>query len=104
MPGIKFKPDGYRVMIRREASLEKSEGGIVLPDNSKKDQLQGEIVAVGAGLILENGDLRPPNFNVGDKVIFEDYKGSEIEVDGETFVIMNAGDVFGTLLDKVEGE
>jgi chaperonin GroES len=70
-----------------------SPGGIVLPDSATEKPIKGEIVAVGKGLVQENGDLRPLDLKVGDEVLFGKYSGTEIKLDGEELLVMKEDDV-----------
>jgi|TARA_B110000444_G_C18783357_1_gene568581 chaperonin GroES len=70
-----------------------SPGGIVLPDSATEKPIKGEVVAVGKGLVQENGDLRPLDLKVGDEVLFGKYSGTEIKLDGEELLVMKEDDV-----------
>lgn len=98
MKKCKLQPEGFRVVIKRE-DMEEKVGGIILPDVAKKKQLRGTIVAVGSGLILDSGELRPPNFEVGDRVLFPAYEGTEVTVGGEDLLVFPAGEILGKLVD-----
>jgi|TARA_B110000914_G_C15356258_1_gene396309 chaperonin GroES len=70
-----------------------SPGGIVLPDSATEKPIKGEVVAVGKGLVQDNGDLRPLDLKVGDEVLFGKYSGTEIKLDGEELLVMKEDDV-----------
>jgi|TARA_Y100001970_G_C13977632_1_gene721454 chaperonin GroES len=70
-----------------------SPGGIVIPDSAAEKPSRGEVVAVGNGLVLDNGELRPLDLKVGDKVLFGKYSGTEVKVDGEDLLVMKEDDV-----------
>jgi len=70
-----------------------SPGGIVIPDSAAEKPSRGEVVAVGNGLVLDNGEIRPLDLKVGDKVLFGKYSGTEVEVDGEDLLVMKEDDV-----------
>jgi chaperonin GroES len=72
-------------------------GGIVLPDSAAEKPSQGEVLAVGPGKVLDNGDVRPMDVKVGDKVIFGQYGGSTVKVSGEELLILNESEIFGVL-------
>jgi len=72
-------------------------GGIVLPDSAAEKPSRGEILAVGSGKILDSGDVRPLAVKVGDKVIFGQYGGSTVKIDGEELLILNESEIFGVL-------
>tara|TARA_B100001250_G_scaffold315468_1_gene277754 strand:- start:433 stop:678 length:246 start_codon:yes stop_codon:yes gene_type:complete len=70
-----------------------SPGGIVIPDSAAEKPSRGEVVAVGNGLVLDNGEVRPLDLKVGDKVLFGKYSGTEVKVDGEDLLVMKEDDV-----------
>tara|TARA_B100000949_G_C14243993_1_gene434942 strand:+ start:759 stop:1007 length:249 start_codon:yes stop_codon:yes gene_type:complete len=70
-----------------------SPGGIVIPDSATEKPIKGEVVAVGKGKILENGDIRPLDVKKGDKILFGKYSGTEIKVDGEEMLVMREDDI-----------
>ena len=90
---MKIRPLHDRVVIRRMEEETTSAGGIVIPDSATEKPAQGEIVAVGKGKILENGDLRPLDVKVGDKVLFGKYGGTEVKVEGEDLLVMREDDI-----------
>jgi chaperonin GroES len=95
---MKIRPLYDRVVVRRNEEEKATAGGILLPGSAKEKPNQGEIVAVGAGKALENGELRPMAVKVGDKVVFGQYAGSNtIEVDGEELIIMGESEIFGVV-------
>jgi chaperonin GroES len=95
---MNIRPLYDRVVVRRKEEVTKTAGGIVLPGSAKEKPNQGEIVAVGEGKVLENGDLRPLAVKVGDKVVFGQYAGSNtIDVDGEELIIMGESEIYGII-------
>lgn len=91
---MKIRPLHDRVVIRRKEEEEKTAGGILLPGSAKEKPNQGEVVAVGIGRVLDNGEVRPVDVKVGDVVVFGKYAGSDtIEVDGQELVILSEGDI-----------
>ncbi len=94
---MKIRPLHDRVIVRRKEEERTSPGGIVLPDNAKEKPVQGEILAVGKGKILENGTVRPMDLKVGDRVLFGKYSGTEVKVDGEEVLVMREEDIMGVL-------
>lgn len=90
-----IRPLYDRVVVSRLPEETKTAGGIVIPDSATEKPMQGMIVAIGGGKILDNGDLRPLNVKVGDKVIFGKYSGTEIKIDGKELVIMREEDILG---------
>lgn len=97
---MNIRPLHDRVMVRRLEEERKSAGGIVIPDTAKEKPIQGEIVAVGKGKILENGDVRPLDVKVGDKVLFGKYAGTEVKVGNEELLVMREEDVVAIIDGK----
>ena len=85
---MNIRPLQDRVIVRRMEEETTSPGGIVIPDSAAEKPSRGEVVAVGNGLVLDNGELRPLDLKVGDKVLFGKYSGTEIKVDGEDLLVM----------------
>lgn len=94
-----LRPLDDRVVVKPAESEEKTSGGIVLPDNAKEKQQRGEIVAVGPGPMLDNGERGELSVKVGDVVLFGKYAGTEVKVDGQDLKIMRESDI----LAKIEG-
>lgn len=92
---MKIRPLRDRVVVRRKEEEQTSAGGIVLPGSAKEKPNQGEVIAVGDGAILENGDVRPVALKVGDIVIFGQYSGNAVKVDGEELVILSESEIYG---------
>ncbi len=91
---MKIRPLHDRVVVRRKEEEEKTAGGIVLPGSAKEKPNQGEVIAVGSGRVLDNGENRPVDVKVGDIVVFGKYAGSDtIEIDGEELVILSESDI-----------
>ena len=93
----KVRPLHDRVIVRRLDEEEKSAGGIIIPDSAKEKPVQGKIIAVGKGKSLENGEVRPLDVKEGDVVIFSTYAGTEIKLDGESFLMMKEDDILGVM-------
>jgi chaperonin GroES len=96
---MKFRPLHDRVVVKRIDAEEKSAGGIIIPDTVKEKPSQGEVVAVGPGGRDEAGKLIPIDVNVGDKVLFGKWSGTEVKVDGQDLLIMKESDIMGVLTD-----
>lgn len=94
---MNIRPLHDRVIVRRMEEERTSAGGIVIPDSATEKPAQGEVVAVGKGKILENGDVRPLDVKVGDKVLFSKYGGSEVKVEGEELLVMREDDITGVV-------
>ncbi|HET7650840.1 MAG TPA: co-chaperone GroES [Gammaproteobacteria bacterium] len=97
---MKIRPLHDRVIIKRVESETKSAGGIVIPDNAAEKPMKGEVIAVGKGKILENGDVRPLDVKVGDKVLFGKYSGNEVKVDGDELLVMREEDIMAIIEGK----
>ena len=91
---MKIRPLHDRVLVRRQEEEEKSAGGILLPGSAQEKPNQGEVVAVGSGKVLDNGETRPVDVKVGDTIVFGKYAGSDtIEYDSEELVILSESDI-----------
>jgi chaperonin GroES len=91
---MKIRPLHDRVIVRREEEEQKTAGGILLPGSAQEKPNQGEVVAVGSGRILDNGEVRPIDLKVGDVVVFGQYAGNDkIDVDGEELIILSESDI-----------
>jgi chaperonin GroES len=97
---MKIRPLHDRVIVKRLEEDRTSPGGIVIPDTAAEKPVQAKIVAVGKGKILENGQLRPCDVNVGDKILFGKYSGTEVKIDGEELVVMREEDVMAVIESK----
>lgn len=94
---MKLKPLGDRVVVRVIEQEERTRGGIVLPDTAKEKPQQGEVLAVGSGAVLENGERRPLEVKVGDRVIFSKYAGTEVKIEGEEVLILSERDILAAI-------
>lgn len=94
---MKIRPLHDRVLIRRLEEERKSAGGIVIPDTAAEKPIRGEVIAVGKGKILENGDVRSLDVKVGDKVLFGKYSGTEIKLEGNDYLVMREEDLMAVL-------
>ncbi|MGM0451138.1 MAG: co-chaperone GroES [Pseudomonadota bacterium] len=94
---MKIRPLHDRVVVRRKEEEEKTAGGIVLPGNAQEKPSQGEVLAVGEGKPLDNGEVRKPAVKAGDQVVFGQFAGNTVKVDGEELLIMSENDIFGVL-------
>jgi chaperonin GroES len=97
---MKIRPLHDRVIVKRLEEERVSAGGIVIPDTAAEKPVQGKVVAVGKGKILEGGDVRPLDVKVGDKILFGKYSGTEVKVDGEELVVMREEDVMAVIEGK----
>lgn len=92
---MKIKPLRDRVIVRRLAEEEKTKGGIIIPDTAKEKPVEGEVVAVGSGKILDDGKVVPLEIKGGDRVLFGKYAGTEVKVEGEELLMMREEDILG---------
>ncbi len=93
----KIQPLQDRVIVKRFASEEKTASGIIIPDTAKEKPQEGEVIAVGEGKFLDNGNRVTPTVKAGDKVLFSKYAGTEIKIDGEELLIMREDDILGII-------
>jgi len=94
---MKIRPLHDRVLVKRLEEEEKTKGGIIIPDTAKEKPIEGEVIAVGNGKLLENGEIKPLEVKVGDKVLFGKYAGTEITIDGELYLMMREDDILGII-------
>ena len=94
---MNIRPLHDRVVVRRVEDERTSPGGIVIPDSATEKPMQGEILAVGNGKILDNGEQRGLDVKIGDKVLFGKYSGTEVKIDGEEVLVMREDDIMGII-------
>jgi len=94
---MKIRPLQDRVVVRRLEEETKSAGGIVIPDSAAEKPSQGEVLAVGPGKKLDNGAVQEVDLKAGDRVLFGQYAGSTVKLDGEELLIMTESEVFGVV-------
>jgi chaperonin GroES len=92
-----FRPLHDRVLVRRVEAEEKTAGGIIIPDSAKEKPAEGEIVSIGTGTRAENGTVTPLDVQVGDRVLFGKWSGTEVKVSGEDLLIMKESDILGVI-------
>ena len=92
-----FRPLHDRVVVKRIDAEEKTAGGIIIPDSAKEKPSQGEVIAVGPGGRDESGKLIPIDVQVGDRVLFGKWSGTEVKVSGEDLLIMKESDILGVI-------
>jgi chaperonin GroES len=93
---MKIRPLGDRVLVKRlEEQVEKSKGGIIIPDTAKEKPQQGKVIAVGKGKVNDDGKVTPLDVKSGDTILFGKYSGSEVKLDGEEHLIMREEDILG---------
>ncbi len=93
----KIRPLYDRVIVKRIEETTQMRGGIIIPDTAKEKPQEGEVIAVGAGKVREDGTRTPLDVQAGDRVLFGKYSGSEIKVDGEEVLIMREDEILGII-------
>ena len=94
---MKIRPLHDRVIVKRLEEERVSAGGIVIPDSAAEKPVQGKVVAVGKGKILEDGNVRPLDVKVGDKILFGKYSGQTVKVEGEELLVMREEDIMAVV-------
>ena len=97
---MKIRPLHDRVIVKRLEEERTSPGGILIPDTAAEKPVQGKIVAVGKGKILDDGQVRALDVKIGDKILYGKYSGTEVKVDGEDLVVMREEDVMAVIESK----
>jgi len=92
-----IRPLHDRIIVKRLQELEKTAGGLYIPDTAKEKPVEAKVVAVGSGKILEDGSVRKPDVKAGDKVLFAKYSGSEVKIDGEEHLILREDDILAVV-------
>ena len=93
----KIRPLQDRVIVQRVKEEEKTKGGIIIPDSAKEKPIEGEVLAVGNGKVLEDGKVRALDIKPGDRVLFGKYSGTEVKLDGEDALILREDDILGVI-------
>ena len=94
---MKFRPLHDRVVIRRVDEIEKSAGGILIPDTAREKPTEGEVMAVGPGVRGDDGKIHALDVKAGDRVLFGKWSGNEVRLDGEDLIIMKETDIMGII-------
>jgi chaperonin GroES len=94
---MKFRPLHDRVVVRRLNAVEKTAGGIIIPDTAKEKPMEGEVIAVGAGARNEAGQIVALDVKAGDRILFGKWSGTEVKLDGEELLIMKESDIMGII-------
>ena len=94
---MKVRPLHDRIIVQRIEEGEQKIGGIIIPDTAKEKPLEGKVVAVGNGKVLEDGKVRPMDIKAGDTILFSKYAGTEIKIEGEDHLILREEDVLGVI-------
>ncbi|MDQ3010289.1 MAG: co-chaperone GroES [Acidobacteriota bacterium] len=99
-----IRPLNDRIIVRRTEDQEQMRGGLYIPDTAKEKPQEGEVIAVGNGKLLENGQRVSMDVKAGDKVLFGKYAGTEIKLDGEEYLILREDDVLGVVEGAAKGK
>ncbi len=94
---MNIRPLHDRVIVKRVEEEKTSPGGIVIPDSATEKPVEGEVIAVGNGKLLDNGELRALDLKKGDRVLFGKYSGTEVKVSGEEYLVMREDDIMGVI-------
>ena len=94
---MNIRPLQDRLVVKRLAEEEKTKGGIIIPDTAKEKPIEGEVIAVGNGKVLEDGKVRALDVKKGDRVLFGKYSGTEIKLDGVEHLILREDEVLGII-------
>jgi chaperonin GroES len=94
---MKIRPLQDRILVKRLESEDKTSSGIIIPDNAKEKPMEGQVISVGAGKVLNDGKLQKPDVKAGDKVLFGKYAGSEVKLDGIEHLILREDDILGVI-------
>ena len=94
---MKIRPLQDRIIVKRVDEEETTKGGIIIPDTAKEKPVEGEVIAVGNGKVLTNGELRPLEVKAGDRILFGKYSGTEIKIDDVEHVILREDEVLGII-------
>jgi len=94
---MKVRPLHDRMLVRRLEEKETAKGGIIIPDTAKEKPMEGKVLAVGNGRVLENGKKLPLDVKVGDRILFGKYSGTEIKIDGEEVLVVREDEVLAVM-------
>ena len=94
---MKIRPLQDRIIVKRIEEEEKTKGGIIIPDSAKEKPMEGEVISVGSGKVLENGTKQAPEVKAGDRVLFGKYSGTEVKIEGVEHLIMREDDILGVI-------
>ncbi len=97
---MKIRPLQDRVIVKRVKEEEKTKGGIIIPDTAKEKPIEGEVVAVGTGKVLDDGKVRKMDVKEGDRVLFGKYAGTEVKIEGEEHLILREDDILAIIEKK----
>ena len=101
---VNIRPLNDRIIVRRLEEQEQMRGGLYIPDTAKEKPQEGEVLAVGNGKLLENGQRTPIDLKAGDRILFGKYAGTEIKLDGDEYLILREDDVLGVVETTAKGK
>jgi len=94
---MKIRPLQDRIIVKRMEEEDKTKGGIIIPDSAKEKPMEGEVIAVGSGKVLDSGEKAVPDVKAGDRVLFSKYAGTEVKIEGVEHLIMREDDILGII-------
>jgi len=94
---MKIRPLQDRVIVKRVEEEEKTKGGIIIPDTAKEKPMEGKVIAVGKGKLMDDGKVHALDVKAGDRILFGKYSGTEVKIDGEEHLIMREDDILGVI-------
>jgi chaperonin GroES len=94
---MNLRPLHDRILVRRLEEQETVRGGIIIPDSAKEKPQQAEVVAVGSGKLLDDGQRVAPDVKAGDRILFGKYSGSDVKIDGQEYLILREDEILGVL-------
>ncbi len=94
---MKIRPLHDRLVVKRHTEQERTKGGLYIPDSAKERPVEGEVVAIGNGKMLEDGNVRPLSTKVGDRVLFGKYAGSEVKLEDDEYLILREEEIFAVI-------
>ncbi len=94
---MKIRPLQDRILVKRVEAEQKTASGIIIPDAAQEKPVEGRVVAIGNGKVLDNGTVQKPDVKTGDTVLFGKYSGTEVKVDGEEYLILREDDILGVI-------
>ena len=92
---MKIRPLHDKILVKRLQEEEKTKGGIIIPDSAKEKPMEGKVIAVGKGKLMEDGKVHALDVKAGDRILFGKYSGTEVKIDGEDYLIMKEEEVLG---------
>lgn len=94
---MNVKPLGDKVLIKQQAAVSKTSGGILIPDSAREKPKEGKVVALGDGKLMENGEKAKPQVKKGNRVLFTSYAGTEVKINGDEYLLMSQDDILAVI-------